>query len=428
MFWRPRLQLASGEQNRAMQAAALPPNELERLKALQRLEVLDTASEAEFDALVQAASLVCGAPISLISLVDADRQWFKAARGLGASETPRELAFCAHAILGEAVFEVPNATQDTRFHDNPLVTGAPDIRFYAGAPITLSDGARVGTLCVIDQVPRQLDEVQRATLAQLSKAVAHALEGRRALLAERRLHAERAAAEAELRRRQDAFVATAAHELRTPMTSILGFVELLIQRELPPERQRQYLERVHRQCQVLMALTQNMLDLASLDAQRGRDFVLQRLELGTWLREIADDFAAPDQRAEPRLAVDPGLTPAWVQADPLRLRQVMTNLLSNAYKYSPDGGEVRLTLAGSEAALCIEVRDAGLGMTPEQLSHINERFYRADRSSGIPGTGLGMSVVSEIVALHGGTLAVESQPGHGTTVRVTLPRAQPAEG
>jgi two-component system, sensor histidine kinase and response regulator len=165
-----------------MPAAPLPANEAARLKALHDLDVLDSPSEAEFDALVNVASLVCGVPYSLISLVDADRQWFKANKGLdGVSETPRSFAFCAHAILGGGVMEVPDATRDPRFSDNALVNGAPDIRFYAGAPVVLTDGSHVGTLCVIDDQPRQLDATQRQILQSLAVAAARALEGRKAI-------------------------------------------------------------------------------------------------------------------------------------------------------------------------------------------------------------------------------------------------------
>ena len=143
---------------------------------------MDSAAEREFDALAHAASAFCGTPIALISLVDAERQWFKANVGLeGVSQTPRELAFCAHAIQGDDVMEVPDATQDPRFAENPLVTGQPDIRFYAGAPLHLSNGARVGTLCVIDREPRQLSDTQREVLAHLATAAVQALEARAAL-------------------------------------------------------------------------------------------------------------------------------------------------------------------------------------------------------------------------------------------------------
>ncbi|RVT85098.1 PAS domain S-box protein [Inhella crocodyli] len=157
---------------------------------------MDSAAEREFDALVAIASAVCNTPISLISLVDDRRQWFKANVGLpGVTETPREVAFCAHAIQGDALFEVPDATQDARFADNPLVTGQPDIRFYAGEPLRLSNGARVGTLCVIDRSPRVLDEHQRTVLRHLSVAAVQALEGRHALRALQRAREALRAAE-----------------------------------------------------------------------------------------------------------------------------------------------------------------------------------------------------------------------------------------
>ena len=162
-----------------MQVASLPTNESARLARLQALDVLDTEPEPELDALARAASLVCGVPISLISLVDADRQWFKANIGLPeATQTPRDVAFCAHAILGDTLMEVPDALLDARFSDNPLVAGAPDIRFYAGVPLRMSDGLSIGTLCVIDRVPRQLDNHQRAILVNLAEAAAVALERR----------------------------------------------------------------------------------------------------------------------------------------------------------------------------------------------------------------------------------------------------------
>ncbi len=163
-----------------MLTAPMPLDEPERLRALERLGVLDSAPEREFDALVAVAALVCGVPISLVSLIDHDRQWFKANVGLpGVTETPRDVAFCAHAILDDGIFEVPDALADPRFADNPLVATAPDIRFYAGATLRLSDGAHVGTLCVIDRVPRRLSEKQREALRLLSIAAVQALESRR---------------------------------------------------------------------------------------------------------------------------------------------------------------------------------------------------------------------------------------------------------
>jgi diguanylate cyclase (GGDEF)-like protein/PAS domain S-box-containing protein len=162
-----------------MPAAPLPVDESQRLAALRALGLLDTPPEPELDAIVRAAAAVCGTPISLVSLVDEDRQWFKANLGLdGVEQTPRELAFCAHALLDERLLEVEDATRDARFADNALVTGAPDIRFYAGMPLALADGARIGTLCVIDRVPRRLDDGQRAALEAMAEAAVRLMEGR----------------------------------------------------------------------------------------------------------------------------------------------------------------------------------------------------------------------------------------------------------
>lgn len=162
--------------------AAIPANEAKRLNSLKLLQVLDTQAEESFDQLTRLAAAVCGAPISLVSLVDEDRQWFKARVGLDATETPREMAFCAHAILQpDEVLVVKDATEDPRFSDNPLVTGDPAIRFYAGAPLVVDDRQAIGTLCVIDQKPRQLTDTQIEALSVLRHAVVAQLRLRRAI-------------------------------------------------------------------------------------------------------------------------------------------------------------------------------------------------------------------------------------------------------
>lgn len=161
-----------------MKRPPLPPNEEARLREFKRLKILDTAAEKLFDDIARIASVIAGTPIALLSLVDGTRQWFKAKVGLDVDETPRDVAFCAWAILGDEIFEINDASKDERFADNPLVVSSPAIRFYAGAPLKMSSGEGIGTVCVIDSEPRELDETQKEALRALSRIAAALMESR----------------------------------------------------------------------------------------------------------------------------------------------------------------------------------------------------------------------------------------------------------
>lgn len=171
-------------------------NEPARLEALRAYQILDTDAEQVFDELAQLASFICGTPIALVSFIDEDRQWWKARVGIEATETPREHAFCQHAMLGTGVYEVPDAALNPLFEANPLVTGEPHIRFYAGAPLLTPEGQPLGTLCAIDTVPRELSEEQHSALRILARQVMGHLELRRARL---QLEEERVKLEGVLR-------------------------------------------------------------------------------------------------------------------------------------------------------------------------------------------------------------------------------------
>ena len=184
--------------------APVPADEPERLRVLRGYKILDSAPELAFDDLTRLASHICGTPIALISFVDAERQWFKSRVGLDATETPRDVAFCAHAILQSEVMEVPDALADARFSDNPLVTADPKIRFYAGAPLVAPSGQTLGTLCVIDRQPRRLTDAQREALRALSRQVIAQLEFRHHIEELERLIRERDRAESALNEREQA--------------------------------------------------------------------------------------------------------------------------------------------------------------------------------------------------------------------------------
>ena len=198
-----------------MKSAPLPSDEDSRLKALLEYQVLDTDPESAYNDLTQIAAHICGTPISLVSLIDKDRQWFKARVGLDATETPRDVAFCAHALLQPRdLFLVEDTLEDDRFADNPLVAGEPFIRFYAGAPLVTRDGYPLGTLCVIDKSPRKLSAEQKESLMALARQVVNQLE--------LRLHSIRLE---RMKRMRDRLLAMISHDLKGAFSTILGFAQ-----------------------------------------------------------------------------------------------------------------------------------------------------------------------------------------------------------
>lgn len=241
--------------------------------------------------------------------------------------------------------------------------------------------------------------------------------------------------ESELDRMKSDFLSMAAHELRTPMSSIYGFTELLLTRDYPTDKRQDLLGRIHRQSESMMHILGELLDLARLEARRGADFTMVPLDLAAVVGEVLHDFSPPLQRAAPALVNVVAAQAMEVRADRQKLKQALLNLLSNAYKYSPQGGAVSVGFervaavdaAGGEwrgerqSEFGVRVSDQGIGMTPEQLAHVGERFYRADKSGSIPGTGLGVSIVNEIAELMGGRLEIRSEVGRGTQVTLWLP-------
>lgn len=230
--------------------------------------------------------------------------------------------------------------------------------------------------------------------------------------------------ESEVDRLKSEFLCTAAHELRTPLASVYGFAEILLTQDNDPATQREFLDIVYQQAQQMSCILNELLDLARIEARRGKDFSIAPVSAQVLVQQVVNNFKVPNQRARPVLGL-PELA-LFMQADQAKAGQALLNVLANAYKYSPAGGDVRvevkkvLALNGG-AMVGIRITDSGIGMTPEQLSRVFERFYRADSSGKIPGTGLGMSIVKEIIDLHHGLIDVQSTAGEGTSVCLLLP-------
>ncbi len=238
------------------------------------------------------------------------------------------------------------------------------------------------------------------------------------------LHLRDVTREFEIDQIKSEFLSTAAHELRTPMASILGFSELLITQPFDEDQKREFLDIIYRQSIAVAAILDELLDLARIESRRGKDFTLTRFDLNELVSQTVGSYLCPQGRELP--VVVPAAQPQWLLGDAGKLRQAILNVLSNAYKYSPQGGPVRievdaLLVRGQLPQARIRVTDRGIGMTPEQTSKVWDRFYRVDTSGRFPGTGLGMSIVKEIVGLHHGSVSISSALGQGTCVSLCLP-------
>jgi signal transduction histidine kinase len=405
-----------------MIAAPPTPEESERLATLDYYEILDSEAEQDFDEIVELAAQICEVPISLVSLVDSQRQWFKAKKGLEADQTPREQAFCAHALLQpHELMVVPDAHCDERFHDNPLVTGTPSIRFYAGSPLVAPNGQALGTLCVIDTQPRELTPFQTQALQTLGKQALHLMEMRRAL----RREAEYARELERNNREKDKFLSLLSHDLKGPVTAMQYSLEFVAESIADVKQNELFRETLHA-CTKMRHLTESLLDWAKL--QTGKMRIRRReCEVRQHLREALDlmQHKAKEKSIDLRLETD---TEGQVYCDRDMLAAILRNVLSNAIKFTPSGGQVRLSFRyASPSVMEIRIRDTGVGMSEEVLSKLfrMDELYTSSETEGEEGNGLGLLLCREFAQKNEGDLLVESRPQQGTTVRIHLPTHNP---
>jgi len=421
--------------------APSPIDESERLAALEHLGVLDSVPEPGFDDIVQLATQLCGTPIGLVSLVDRERQWFKACVGLDVSETHRDLAFCAHAILApDTVMIVQDTHLDLRFKGSPLVLGPPYIRFYAGAPIISRQGLALGTVCVIDTVPRTLDAAQcsalqalaRQTAAQLELRLLNAEREQQTLALSRQLdnvlgehqqtlqtlrHAQRVSSLGQL----TAGIAHDFNNLLQAVSASLQMTRLKARKPLEVERLTEIgLQAVRQGAQLIHHLLafarreEPSVQAVVLDERIEHNSDLFGRALGT-ATKVQLDLQAPAQA---------------VMCDAHQLDAALLNLLVNARDALRGAGQIRVATCervvcgdaqlADGTYLCLSVADDGPGISEDVLVQVFEPFYTT-KTAG-QGTGLGLSQVYGFASSAEGIARIESRLGEGTTVTLWLRR------
>jgi len=403
-------------------SAPLPANESQRLAYLAELEVLDTDLEASFDDITRLAAAICGTPIALVSLVDEHRQWFKSKLGLDVRETPREHSFCAHAILGQEVFEISDAQNDSRFQENPLVTGAPRIRFYAGAPLLTPSGLALGSLCVIDNKSRSsLSPEQRELLAGLSRQVMALLSLNWTI----RTLSRRTDRMLDIVERRDQMMTVISHDLRAPFSAQIGLCDLaqaaLEHGDIAAAAVR--VTAIRASALGAAQLVDNLLNW-STESCGGMTVQMESIAAADAISDAWTPFipTAAAKRITLYVASPPDI---FVNADSNVLRSVLMNLIGNAIKFSPPGKAVEVRVSGAAASVEVSVSDHGDGMAPDRVIAINTAEDSVNSSPGTIGewgTGLGLSLSRMLIRRIGGTVKVSSVEGEGTTVRVNLAR------
>ncbi len=396
-----------------MQSAPETADEKERLKDLYQYNVLDTEAEKVFDDLTRLASEICETPIALISLVDPDRQWFKSKVGIDAEETSRDIAFCAHAIHSREVFEVTDTLNDERFFDNPLVTGDPNIRFYAGTQLVTPRGRAIGTLCTISDQPKTLSAHQKQALEILGRAVISQLE----------LRLTNAQLTVANERKTD-FLSNISHELRTPLNAIVSLSKLMLEdvnRQQLPDKFQEYVSHIDYSGKRLLDLVNSVLDLSKVEAGKMEltPSVIKSRQFFSAMQGMMN-ARANDYNVHFEMTIAPDV-PAALLFDEAKLSQIILNVLSNAIKFTPQNKWVRFSVSAPDDQLVLTVKDQGVGIAEQDLPTLFDKFKQVGSNRSSEGTGLGLPITKALVELMGGQITVESTLGEGTQVSITLP-------
>jgi len=389
-----------------------------RLASLYRYNILDTPQEAGFDDIVRIAAAVCETPVSLVSFVSFDRQWFKARTGFDPSETTLDRSVCAHVVRKGELLVIPDLTSDSRTRDNPLVTGPPYIRFYAGAPLLTPEREVLGALCVIDDRPRPvgLTEGQQDAINVLARQVMVQLELRR--IGDARQRDLLAALGASELREQ--FIAVLGHDLRNPLTAISTGIQML-QGRPSTETTDRVVAMMRKSVSRMSELIDDVLDFAS--GRLGGVFHIkpQPTHLQPVLEHVVAELqsAWPGRRIHTSFALD-----LLVDCDPARIAQLFSNLLGNALVHGQAGGEISVRAETRDAVFKLEVANPSARIPPETFERLFQPFVRGEAARAGRGLGLGLYIASQIAAAHHGELTAHWSGGRARFALV-MPSAHP---
>lgn len=387
-----------------MIAAPIPANEQKRLQELYSLELLDTSYEEEFDEIVRIASKICNAPMSIVTLLDSQRQWFKAKVGMEDNETGRDVSFCGHAIMGDGVMEIPNALDDERFHDNPLVTGAPSIRFYAGMPLVTQRGYKIGTLCVIDTVPRNLDEDQLESLQTLAKQVMRIIELR---VKVRELN--------ELTNIKNKIISIIGHDVRNPLASIKNILDMNAMGFFKGEDRDKFLKMASEQVDNTISMVSNLAEWGRLNlTTQGTE--IRPLPLHAIAEDCIKGLALNIQEKNNLVKNETGET-IFTKIDENSLRFILRNLITNANKFT-DNGTITIRNNRQKISVC----DTGIGMTKAQIDNLRNdgQVTSTAGTNNEGGTGLGLMLIKDFLRKIKSDMFIESEVDKGTCIYIKL--------
>lgn len=405
-----------------------PFNEEYRLQVLEGLAILDSAPEPEFDRVTCLAAKYFGVQIALLSLVDADRQWFKACYGLEEKETPRKYAFCTHAIMESEAFVVLDASRDERFKNNPLVVGPPHIRFYAGMPLELN-GAAIGTFCIIDDKPRpSFGPEDREILGSFAEIIKNEIKLRDHMrrttdgLAEEIYHSQLLAEAGETAKAQ--FLALMSHELRTPLYAVIAFAESIsveLMGRIDQPEYKEFADYIVAAGKRELRLVERLLELTDKGSV---DLKEENLDFPELIHHCVDLVSGETRLAATGVDLDLSDETLLLKADRAHVEQIVLELIGNAIKFTPKGGRIGVELAADvDDALVLTVTDTGIGIDEGALDEALAVFGQLStgRKRKYEGAGLGLPIVHKLAELHGAELKLTAHSKGGTHAQVRFP-------